>query len=192
MADLKESVKRGALIVGVFGVIGMGMGLTAHFPIAYLNEQFSGGFVGPLLSGLLAFQSLLIVVFVAPVVAGVAGLANGAADPNPWSAVASSAGGAFLGFYFMVLFAGLLVIGGFGGGPVAQDTPTPTVGENEFTVPPDYETETPGGIQVQIETPTPADPASTVRSGVRSIALGGIPAALVGGISAGLGYWLRE
>lgn len=115
------------LIVGVFAVIGFGIGITGYLGISYAQSQIVAGFetqfadafggnglitvfdpsgpaqtLGQLILGLLFAQAILISLFIGPTIAGLTGLFVGQSVDELVPAGVVSTAGAFIGFYLMV------------------------------------------------------------------------------------------
>lgn len=119
------------LTVGVFAIIGLGIGITGYLGFSYAQSQIISGFEtqfadafsmndesglievfdpsGPaetleqMIFGLLFVQAVLLSLFIGPTIAGLTGLFVGQLSNEPMSAGAVGASGAFVGFCLMAL-----------------------------------------------------------------------------------------
>lgn len=98
--------------VGVFAIVGVGIGLTGFFPLEYVVGEFSttegGQFaqaIGQLFIGVVFLQSIMMAMFTGPTVGGLTGLVSAFALEDRASSVVVGGLGGFVGFYVMVLIA---------------------------------------------------------------------------------------
>jgi hypothetical protein len=114
-------------ILGVFAVVGIGLGLTGYVAIDALQGALGGGesamaqTLGQFFSLFVFFMALVVVFFLGPVVAMVSGLIAGAIVWEPLDGVVAGGLGSFVGFYFMLFLSVPLLFlaldaGGGGGG----------------------------------------------------------------------------
>ncbi len=133
--SMRRPASHALAVVGVFAVLGAGLGLAANFTLGFFIEQFVDPGTNPLDSTQVGIMFLVAVFFVfaaGPVAAGIAGVALGQQLPDREATAAVVAGvGCVVGFF---LFAGLALFlivsvlaeygaggggGGGGGGPIS-------------------------------------------------------------------------
>lgn len=112
-----------ARIVGLFVVVGVGLGLANNFVLGFLIEQFvdpGGNPTDNTLVGIMLINAIVTPVVLGPLVAGGVSLALGRALPDRRLAAASlGAGVSVVGFYLMAfvsLFLTFVVLAQYGGG----------------------------------------------------------------------------
>lgn len=110
MESVSSLGKHIGLTVGVFAVVGVGLGFTGFFPMEYIVDQFSatdgGEFaqaIGQLFIGVVFLQSVMMAMFTGPTIGGLTGIMSGLSLNDRASAAVVGGVGGFLGFYIMVL-----------------------------------------------------------------------------------------
>ena len=114
-------------VIGVFGVLGAAVGLSANFTLGFFIQQFVEPGIDPTDSTQVGLMFLVFVAFIyalGPVAAGVVGVGVGQALPNRETTAGTVAGiGSFLGFYLFVglaLFFTLSVLAEFSPAPAGD------------------------------------------------------------------------
>lgn len=110
-------------IVGLFVVVGAGLGLANNFVLGFLIEQFvdpGGNPTDNTLVGIMLVNAIVTPVVLGPLIAAGASLALGRALPDRrLAATAVGAGVSVVGFYlmaFVALFLTVVVLAQYGGG----------------------------------------------------------------------------
>lgn len=100
------------ITIAVFGLVGLGLGLTGYIGMSFAQDTFvdptaselEQGF-GELFVAIVFFQSMIVTLFAGPIVAGVTGLISGVTLHDRVSSAIVGGVGAFIGFYVMVITA---------------------------------------------------------------------------------------
>lgn len=181
----RDALKIGGITLGIYVVVGVGIGLTGFVGIDWVNSATSSGggssFFGAFFVLSVFFTSIVIALFTGPILAGSTGVFAGLSLEDSRLAVLTSGLASFFGFYLMVGIAILIIITAAGG---AMDTG----GEDNTT----GETYSDNSYQT---TPTSSDDDSggLVDTGrlLTSVVLAGFPTGIVGLSTAFLGNHLR-
>jgi hypothetical protein len=114
----------GGIVVGMFFIVGLGVGATGYVGVSWLDAELVESATGQtqsfgqLFVGLAFFQSVLFAFLVGPAVASLAGLRSAAQLASDRDVALVAGLGSFVGFYLMAFLAvGVLSLAVEGGGP---------------------------------------------------------------------------
>ncbi len=133
---LSDTLKHFGLVIGVFAIIGAGLGLTGFFPLELANDEFVGGSqgdlaetMGQLMIAMVFLQSVIMALFAGPTVGALSGLLSGYSLQDSKRAVFVGGIGSFVGFYIMVAFAIVIMSMAISGGDGGSGQQTVDTGE---------------------------------------------------------------
>ncbi|WP_049972805.1 hypothetical protein [Haladaptatus cibarius] len=111
------------LIIAVFGVVGIGIGLTGFISVGWMQGTFTNpeqgeiaNSFGQLFVGLILLQSIILAFFTGPTIATVTGLISGLSTADGKQAAVVNGVGSFVGFYVMVVVAVVVMSLAYDGG----------------------------------------------------------------------------
>lgn len=123
MSEKSKAVKYIGLVVGVFAITGIGLGTTGFMSLSATRSIFinpnQGEFarsLGEMFVGLLFIQSIIITLFIGPVISAVSGLFTGISLKHRRDAILAGGAGSFIGFYIMIFLAVFIMAMGFSSG----------------------------------------------------------------------------
>ena len=109
---MDSKLKYFGIVIGVFAAIGVGLGLTGYVSMTWAQSVFTssnqGQFanaIGQMMVGVILLQSIIVTLFVGPVMATVTGLLSGVSLDGAKQSAIFNGVASFAGFYVMVFIA---------------------------------------------------------------------------------------
>lgn len=100
---MRDILRELGSVVGLFVVVGVGLGLAGYLVVSRLTLGDVGGGAGPaMVSGLVFFQAVSVVYFAGPAVGAVGGVLAGLRSEDTAVGVVAGGAGSLVGFYLMV------------------------------------------------------------------------------------------